>query len=261
MSMLEARNVSVTLSGRPVLRNVGISVAKGEMLGLLGPNGAGKTTLIKVLAGVLGRIRVGVDGTDSSRLSPTERARRVAYLPQGTDIHWPMTAREVVALGRLPHRLTWAGDRAAAHARDQAAITRALAETDSESLADRSMNTLSGGERARVLLARALAVEAPVLLADEPVAHLDPGHQLQVLALLRRRAEAGDAVVVVLHDLALAARHCHRVLVLDQGRQVAEGEPECVFSDTLLADTYGIRVARGQHQGQTFVLPWSIASR
>lgn len=251
MSILEAREVTLSLGGRRVLDHAALQVESGQVLGLLGPNGAGKTTLLKVLAGVLGPATVHVDGTDAATLPPTERARRIAYLPQGSEIHWPMPVRDVVALGRLPHRA------ARDPARDRAAVARAMDEADVKGLADRPINTLSGGERARALLARALAVDAPVLLADEPVAHLDPGHQLQVLALLRRRARAGDAVVVVLHDLGLAARHCDRVMVMDRGRVVAQGAPAEILDDALLARVYGISVARGEHQGASFLLPWA----
>lgn len=247
--MIEVQDVTLSLGGRTVLDRVGLRVRAGEMVGLLGPNGAGKTTLLKVLAGLVGPARVVLDGVEAATLSPRQRARAVSYLPQGNDLHWPMTAAEVVALGRHPHR--------AAPDRDRRAVARALAETDTQALAQRTVDRLSGGERARVLLARALAVEAPVLLADEPVAHLDPGHQLQVLALLRRRAEAGAAVVVVLHDLALAARHCHRVLVLDHGRVAADGPPAAVLDDSLLAQVYAITAARGQHQGVSYLLPWA----
>lgn len=252
MTMLEAQDVTISLGGRKVLDQVGLRVDGGEMLGLLGPNGAGKTTLLKVLAGLAGPARVLLDGADAGLLTPRQRARAVSYLPQGNDVHWPMRAAEVVALGRHPH--------GPGNAQDRSAIARALAETDTNALAHRPVNTLSGGERARVLLARALAVEAPVLLADEPVAHLDPGHQLQVLALLRRRAEAGDAVVVVLHDLALAARHCHRVMVLDQGRVVADGPPVATLDDALLAGVYGVTVARGEHLGVPYLLPWAAGA-
>lgn len=257
MSILETHDLTLSLGGRQVLDCAGLRAVGGEVLGLLGPNGAGKTTLLKVLAGVLGPARVVIDGTDAATLTAPQRARRIAYLPQGSDTHWPMAVRDVVALGRLPHRIGWVSDRRIGAERDRAAIDRALAEADVETLADRPMTALSGGERARVLLARALAVEAPVLLADEPVAHLDPGHQLQVLSLLRRRADAGDAVVVVLHDLTLAARHCDRVVVLDHGRVVATGKPQQVLDDALLAETYGIGVVRGEHLGARYLLPWS----
>lgn len=249
MTMLEAQDVTIRLGGRTVLDRAALRVKGGEMLGLLGPNGAGKTTLLKVLAGLVGPARVLLDGADAALLTPRQRARAVSFLPQGSDVHWPLPVADVVALGRHPH--------GADCVRDRDAVARALAETDTQALARRPVNTLSGGERARVLLARALAVEAPVLLADEPVAHLDPGHQLQVLALLRRRADSGDAVVVVLHDLALAARHCHRVLVLDHGRVVADGLPATVLDDTLLARVYGVTAARGEHLGVPYLLPWA----
>lgn len=249
MTMLEAQDVTIRLGGRTVLDRAGLRVKGGEMLGLLGPNGAGKTTLLKVLAGLVGPARVLLDGADAALLTPRQRARAVSFLPQGSDVHWPLSVADVVALGRHPH--------GADCARDRDAVARALAETDTQALARRPVNTLSGGERARVLLARALAVEAPVLLADEPVAHLDPGHQLQVLALLRRRADSGDAVVVVLHDLALATRHCHRVMVLDHGRVVADGPPAAVLDDSLLAQVYGVTAARGEHWGVPYLLPWA----
>lgn len=249
MSIVEAHDVTIRLGGRMVLERIGLRVERGEVLGLLGPNGAGKTTLLKVLAGLAGPARVLLEGADAALLTPRQRARMVSFLPQGNDVHWPLPVADVVALGRHPH--------GADSVRDRSAVARALAETDTQALARRPVNTLSGGERARVLLARALAVEAPVLLADEPVAHLDPGHQLQVLALLRRRADSGDAVVVVLHDLALATRHCHRVMVLDHGRVVADGPPAAVLDDSLLARVYGITAARGEHLGEPYLLPWA----
>ncbi|MDR3435634.1 ABC transporter ATP-binding protein [Telmatospirillum sp.] len=258
MSILAAENISVSLKGRKVLTNINVVVQVGELLGLLGPNGAGKTTLLKALAGLRSCSgRTTVDGRDVASLSPDERAKRIAYLPQGTEAHWPMPVKTVVGLGRLPYQRHFAPPSEA----DRAAIARAMAEADIGALADRRLNALSGGELARVFLARALAVEAPVLLADEPVTHLDPGHQLAVLDVLARRASDGDAVVVVLHDLGLAARYCHRVCVLDNGHLVAEGTPDQVLDDALLDRVYGIRAARGIHDGHAFLLPWEVSAR
>ncbi len=253
MTILAGENIGVSLKGRQVLHGVTVAAARGQVLGLLGPNGAGKTTLLKALAGLLPCSgQVAFEDRPIAALPPSERARRIAYLPQGTLAHWAMPVEEVVALGRLPHRERFAPLDDA----DRAAIDRAMAEADVANLTGRPLNALSGGERARVLLARALAVEAPVLLADEPIAHLDPGHQLAVLDLLHHRAEQGDAVIVVLHDLALAARSCHRICVLDQGRLVADGLPNAILDDGLLDRVYGVRVVRGMARNRPYLLPW-----
>ncbi|MTJ83856.1 MAG: ABC transporter ATP-binding protein [Telmatospirillum sp.] len=250
MSILEARRLRVRLGRRDVLTDVSVGITPGEVLGLLGPNGAGKTTLLKALAGLLPAEGCFLDDRPVGEVPARERARRMAYLPQTPGSHWPMSVRDVVSLGRLPHH------RDARRERDRAAIDRAIAEADIGSLVSRPMNELSGGERARVLLARALAVGAPVLLADEPAAFLDAAHQLRVLQLLRRRADRGDAVVVVLHDLSAALRFCDRVAVLGGGRLVALGTPAAVLSDDVLARIFGIRVARGEREGTPFFQPW-----
>jgi iron complex transport system ATP-binding protein len=252
MSILEARQLTVHIGGRKVLSEVSLAVKKGEILGLLGPNGAGKTTLLKSMAGLLDVSGCFLGGLPVEAIPSSERAKRMAYLPQSCDSHWPMMVSDVVALGRLPHR----DGHGRLREQDVRAVRDALAEVGAHSLAERRMNELSGGERARVLLARALAVEAAVLLADEPAAFLDAGHQLTVLQLLRRRADAGDAVVVVLHDLSAASRFCDRVAVLASGRVAADGSPANVLNDDFLARVFGIRVARGEREGIPFFLPW-----
>lgn len=258
MTILAAEKISVRRKNRLVLSDVDLAVERGELVGLLGPNGAGKTTLLKALTGLLPFTgRTVVDGREILSLAPEDRARRLAYLPQTADAHWPMPVRAVVALGRLPHQRRFHPPTPA----DRAAVDRAMAEADVTGIADRPLNALSGGELARVFLARALAVEAPVLLADEPVTHLDPGHQLAVLDLMVRQAAKGDAVVVVLHDLTLAARYCHRVCVLEQGRVIADGSPASVLDDSLLERTYGVRALRGRQGGQDFLLPWAVSER
>ena len=251
--MIRARGVGVDLGGRRVLDAVDVAVAAGELVAVLGPNGAGKSTLARVLAGVLvpgaGEVVVGEAAIGS--LTPAERARRVAYLPQGGSPAWPLTVARLVGLGRLPHLAPFSrigpGDAAAIHA--------AMARADVLALRDRTVTELSGGERARVLLARALAVQAPVLIADEPLAALDPGHALGVMTLLRTEAARGVAVVAVLHELTMAARFADRVVLLDCGRVVADGRPGTVLDAARLAAVYGIAAWHAVADGAPLLVP------
>ncbi len=253
MILLEADQIRVALAGRPVVNGVGLRVAAGQMLALLGPNGAGKTTLLAALAGLRpfqGEIRI--QGRSLARLNRRERARALAYLPQGQTAHWPLTVRRLVELGRLPHQAPWHPPAAA----DRLAVASALERTGIAALAERPFDTLSGGERARALLARVLAVEAPLVLADEPVASLDPYHQLRVMELLRDHADTGAAVIIVLHDLTLAARFCDELVLLRDGRLVASGATESVLTTHHLADTYRVTALQGEYDSQRYVLPW-----
>jgi iron complex transport system ATP-binding protein len=227
---------------RPVLRSVTASLARGAVTGIVGPNGAGKTTLFRVALGLMqpSAGRVSVLGRPLAQWSRGALARSVAYLPQGADAHWPLEARQLVALGRLPHRAAFAPMAAA----DWRAVDAALERADATQFAARPMNELSAGERARVLFARALATGAPVLLADEPAAYLDPAHQLRLMDLLREEAARGTAVAVTLHDLTLASRSCDAVVVLKDGRVAADGAPAQALSDRALADVFGIAAER-----------------
>ncbi len=222
---------------------------------LVGPNGAGKTTLLRALAGLLpakGIIRVG--GRDAASLSIRERARLFAYLPQGYVVHWPLPVRDVVALGRFPHGATHP---ARLGPRDTEAVEMAMRATDVATLAERAVTELSGGERSRVALARALAVEAPVILADEPIASLDPRYQIETMSLLRRVADSGTLVVVVTHDLGLAARFADTVLLLRDGDVVAVGPPRETLAPETLAGVFRVDAFRDHHDGKPVIVPWT----
>ncbi len=244
---LVAEHVSVTYGAQTVLADVDFAVSPGEVVGLIGPNGAGKSTLLQALAGLHKVAGISVAGQSLQDLPPRERAKTVAYLLQNARVHWPLAAGQVVALGRYPHGGAAPGDEV---------VRAAMARVDVLPLAEQPMSTLSAGEQMRVHIARALAVEAPYLLTDEPVAALDPYHQLECMELLRKEAAAGRGVVVVLHDLLLAARFCDRLVLLNRGRIAAEGLPHEVLDGDALQGVYGIDVIRQQHDGQAFVLPW-----
>jgi iron complex transport system ATP-binding protein len=251
--LLSVTELSFGYPGREVLRDVTFPVVAGELVALCGPNGAGKSTLLRLLLGLLkpraGRVTLG--GTPVGALSRREIARRAALLPQESPSDLPLTVREVVALGRLPHL----GRFQAEGEEDARAVARALEATDTATLAERPVTELSGGERHRVHLARALAQGAEVLLLDEPVAGLDLVHQLQTMERLRATADEGRGVIVALHELSLAAR-CDRVLVLAGGVLRADAPPSEVLTPAMLADVFGVRadvVVDGA--GRPFVVP------
>jgi iron complex transport system ATP-binding protein len=253
--LLTARNLHVTLSGRPVLHDVSLELQPGHLVALVGPNGAGKTTLLRALAGLLpstGAVHVGGDAL--ADLTLRARARRFGYLPQGHVVHWPLDVKDVVALGRFPHGAT---DPGRLSPEDEAAVLRAMQATDVVAFASRRVTELSGGERSRVALARVLAVEAPIVLADEPTASLDPRYQLDVMTNLRAVADRGVLVIVVTHDLSLAARFADTVLVMSEGRLVAQAAPAEALSDQIMADVFRVQAYRATHQDETVILPWA----
>jgi iron complex transport system ATP-binding protein len=238
-----------------VLHDVSLALPSGRLVALVGPNGAGKTTLLRALAGLVpseGIVHVG--GNALSALSLRERARRFGYLPQGHMVHWPLPARDIVALGRYPHGAT---DPARLTPADAEAVARAMRIADVVDFAERPVTELSGGERSRVALARVLAVEAPVILADEPTSSLDPRHQIDVMKTLRLATGKGALVIVVTHDLGLAARFADTILVLSDGRLVSQGAPMEALSEQIMADVFRIRAYRTEFQREAVIVPWA----
>ncbi|BEK96052.1 heme ABC transporter ATP-binding protein [Nocardia seriolae] len=250
---LRARNVSARRGARTVLDGVDFPVIAGQIVALVGPNGAGKSTLLAALAGELELCggSVALDGHALTHWTHLDMARRRAVLPQSHTVGFAFRAREVVAMGRAPWARTDRQDQ------DEAAIAAAMAATDVERFAERPFPALSGGESARVALARVLAQDTATLLLDEPTAALDLGHQEQVLRLARERASAGAAVVVVLHDLGVAAAYADRIAVLEAGRITADGPPRQILTPELLTRVYQHPVDVFDHPvtGAQLVLP------
>ncbi|MGY1435224.1 ABC transporter ATP-binding protein [Streptomyces reniochalinae] len=234
---LHAEEVSYEVErGRALLDKVTLEARPGETVGVVGPNGSGKTTLLRCVYGTLRptRGRILLDGDDAAALHAKARARKVAAVPQDGGVGFGLTARQVAAMGRSPHKRFWEGDTA----RDTARVAEALERAGAAALATRPFESLSGGERQRVLVARALA-QGPALLAlDEPTNHLDVRYQWELLTLVRDLPATG---LLALHDLNLAAYFCDRLYVLDAGRVVASGPPGEVLTEELLARVYAVR--------------------
>ncbi|MCW4589342.1 ABC transporter ATP-binding protein [Gluconacetobacter entanii] len=250
MILLQARDVSLRRGDRAVVSAASLTLAKGRVIGLVGPNGAGKSTFMRLLTGLetpdCGDVRL-LD-RDMSQIPPALRARQLAFIPQDGGTPPPMPVRALVALGRLPHGQ--AGDHAVRHP----AVGHALDVTGLQDLCTRPASHLSGGERARMNLARALATDTPVILADEPIAALDPAHALSMMQLFRQQAGQGKGIVVVLHDLVLATRFCDELVLMDDGAVIRHGPALQVLDDDIMRVVYGVAVRRVEDA----VLPWSL---
>lgn len=237
-ALLEASSLSVARSGRPVLREASLRLEAGECVGLLGPNGAGKTTLLRAALGLIpasGR-------SNLAAMSLRARAKAAAWLPQAREIAWPLSVERLVALGRSPHLGGFGGfGGGALPEADQAAVEKALARMGLEALRGRPATELSGGEQARALMARALAQEAPLILADEPTAGLDPAAQISAMEAFAEHARGGGAALVSLHDLGLAARHCTRLIVMRGGAIFADAPPREALTPEILAEVFHLR--------------------
>lgn len=259
MSTLVARALACRRGTCAVLEAIDIVFAADQVTAIVGPNGSGKTTLLRHLAGLDSPAagRVELDGIPIGGLGAGVRARRIAYLPQGASAYWPLLGRDLVALGRLPHGADLERPLAAP---DAEAVERALRRVDGLAFADRTIDALSQGERARMMLARVLATEADILLADEPVASLDPAYALHAMAVLRAEAGRGGCVVVSLHDLGLAARFADRVIVLANGRVAADGPPDEALRPAVIDVAYGVGFRTVNVEGVTQPVAWSRGS-
>lgn len=232
MSLLSLSHLSVTRGKRDVLADVSLDIGTGECVGLIGPNGAGKTTLMRAALGLLPH-----GGTSSlTALSTAERARACAWMPQSREIAWPVSVETLIALGRIPHLPRGT----ALRPHDRAAVDAAMTRMGLQDYAGRTATRLSGGEQARVLIARALAQDTPLLMADEPIAGLDPAGQIATMQVFAQLAAEGRAVIASLHDLGLAARHCTRLILLGSGGVVADGAPGAVLTRDNLAAVFGV---------------------
>ncbi|QTD56765.1 ABC transporter ATP-binding protein [Parasphingorhabdus cellanae] len=240
--LLSFENLTLTLRGREILRGVSGQFEPGKVTVILGANGAGKSSLLSCLVGLREPQSGSVTLDDRPLLSldNRERGRAIGLLPQRPDIHWNVDVKTIVGLGRLPHSGRWGMSAA-----DHEAVVKAMAATDCTDLADRKAMRLSGGEQGRVLLARVLAGEPQWLLADEPLASLDPAHQFDVLERLKSYAIAGNGVIVVLHDLTQAARFADNIIVLKEGAILASGPREEVMTAAIMGQAYGVEVQIG----------------
>lgn len=251
MSGFHIENLSVLRGTTKVVDDVSLELGAGELVGLIGPNGAGKTTLMRAALGLLPH-----SGQSSlNRLSPQERAKTAAWMPQAREIAWPVSVETLVMLGRVPH--LGAGQRPSET--DHAAVGAAIKAMDLQGFETRSATELSGGEQARVLIARVLAQDTSVLFADEPVAGLDPGHQIATMETFAKSAISGKSVLVSLHDLGLAARHCHRLVLMDKGRILADGAPKAVLTAENLHKVFGITAYLSETKDGLVFLPLEVA--
>ncbi len=254
MNELSCTSVSVSRAGKKLVDNVSLHIGKGELVGLIGPNGAGKSTLLQMLAGLIkcDSGEVYLQQKNLASLSSRQRGRQLAWVAQNGPVNWPLTVERIVSLGRRPHLGPWQ------HLTDddKQAIEYAIEATDCHAIRHQDATTLSGGERTRMLLARALATQPEILLADEPVAALDLKHQLKTMQVLRDFANRNLACLVVLHDLSLAAKFCDRLYLMNAATIVAGGTPTQVLTAANIQQVYGVEVHIGGDEH-----PWILPVR
>ncbi len=253
--LINAENLNLYAGDKKILDDISLSIEKGKIIGLIGPNGAGKTSLLKILANVNPDYQGSYTfkGQPISSFKEKQLAKEFGYLPQDATAHWPLKSRRLIELGRLPFQ----GYSNKLSKEDHKAVEEAAKKTEVEHLYERIATTLSGGERTRVFLARLFAAEPQVIFADEPIAALDPYHQLHIMEILQEHAHSGGTVVIVLHDISLAARFCDEMVLLDEGRIVKTGGINQLLEDELLQKTYGIDLKLFCEGDAYSITPWS----
>lgn len=254
MSILKVSGLNVIGRDKRLLHDVSFSVASGEFVGLIGPNGAGKTTMLRsIMNFVKHRAKIEFDGCDLHKLNQKEKAKIISYLPQERDVAWPVSAEMVISLARSSLKPVFSS----LDPSDYALIESAINKLNIQHLRERPVNELSGGERALVLIARLLAQDTPVVMADEPAAGLDPAYQLTMMQALSELAKSGKAVIASLHDLSLAAQQCTRLILLNNGRIIADGAPKDILTKENLFKVYNIKAEIIEHDGALLVHPYA----
>lgn len=249
---LDIKNLEFSYGDQPLLNDICMGLGNSELLGIVGPNGSGKSTLIRLIDGILkpGRGRILIKGTDLTKMRQMEVARNLGYVPQNAPRTFPVTVFDAVLMGRRPH-LSWSSGE-----KDRKRVVDALKQMDIEHLALRDFNELSGGEQQRVLIARALAQEADILLLDEPTSNLDIRHQLEVMEIMKQLVtEKSLSSVIAIHDLNLASRYADRVVMMKKGQVFASGDPAQVFTPDNIASVYGVETIVERKNGSLFIIP------
>lgn len=238
MTELRASKMTIHAGKTPLITDVSFTVTRGELVVLIGPNGAGKTTALRGAMGLcqLMQGEVTLDGQAVNDLPPQQRARRISYLPQSRPLAWPNRVKDIVALGRY----AFGASASRLHKDDAAAVARAMDDCDITHLSERRADTLSGGEAARMQIARVFAAQSPLLIADEPVAALDPRHQFRIMDLIRDYVDAGNGALIVLHDLSLAARYADRIVGMKKGVIVADGATKTTLTSSFIRELYDV---------------------
>ena len=256
MSDLTVRNLDVILDDNQILSDVSIDIPRGKLVGLIGPNGAGKSILLKSILGLIDEAsgEITLDDKDLSTWTLKERGQKISYAAQGAPVHWPLTVGHLVSLGRIPHLSPWQST----STEDQTLTLEAMKKTNVDHLSTRITTTLSGGERARAMLARAIVTGAEFLLADEPIEALDPYHQIQIMNILKDLADTGHGVLLVLHDLNFAQSYCDELILIDKGKIISSGKPQDVLSDENLQNAYNIKVTRLEQDGKSYIIPSAL---
>jgi len=259
-TVIKVKNLSVIRNHNTVLQNINLEIYQSEILGIIGPNSAGKSTLLKTILGYQKKCEGSIEilSKNIAQWNKNELAKNIAYLAQESVVHWPLSVEHIIALGRIPHQGQHFGLTNSSNQADTDLINQVMHYTDTHKLAKRIGTQLSGGELARVLLARALTVDAPILLADEPVSNLDPYFQLQILNLLQKKTQQGLSLVIVLHDLVLASRYCDRLALIHEGKLVALGKPNEVLTDEIIKQYYQVNSCTMKIDNTKFTIPWSI---